>query len=215
MIFRSLSLFSFCMCFLVGCSIRRESKEELLINNISKPVVCVAPVVNRVDTTLNWDLGEEFTYLYCDHLSSKDRLYVLSLDQAKSLSKLSFKDPFGENLNWIPTIFEDQDMVIFSEILDYKQEGRYLDVSIRVRALDIRNRSNPQIILQEITDYRYNFPKAFSADNFHHLDWKEEGYFDSPLAKAHEDVTKKLMDQVAGYIYDQIAPLQSKGSSID
>ncbi len=181
----------------------------------AKPVVALVPIFDRSESTLPWDLSEEFTATI-EHRFQKMNNFFLStpLQIHNAVTCIdSATDPFGVDLSWAKSAFKKEEFLILIELVEHKihpkeaknaffdkfTPSNELDVTMRLRVIDLR-KSEPKIILQEILHHTHFIPKL-AEDKMPTPDkWRHKTYAVSPLGFAHLQISKEVAKRIDQYI---------------
>jgi len=198
--------------FLVGC--RKKNDEFTLFHEDgrAKPIVKIAPVIDSSNYELSWSLSEELTDLIVNITAQKGSLYI-------PLEKTSHdhitQNPFGNDLAWVKNHYKNSEFVVFTEIVehedaiadkktdqeisDIRKQSHDLNISMRVRVIDLRY-DVPKIVLQEIIKDTFYISKNVLHSNCDIVVWGTEEYSKSPMGLAHMQVARYLVDQINDYV---------------
>lgn len=179
-----------------------------------KPVVALVPVFDHTTPTVEWDLSEEMTHEIVGRLLNKDKLYLTPRKKVESfISNLrQSQNPFAMDISWAKTTFDDQDFVVFMELIEHDEVplqnspqedpklcAAELNISLRVRVLDLRGET-PTVVLQEIIRHNHHLPRQFTKYNFYQDAWGECDFPLSTLGLAHAQLTKEAASRIEEYI---------------
>jgi hypothetical protein len=199
-----------------GCTQKQTNDQATHFSNGEvKPVVAVVPVIDSAsDVNITWNLSDELTEDIYSRLLNKEKLYIIGDQKVRSMVKNlgSAHNPFGTDLAWTKTTFAEDEFVVFLELLEHKERPMTskktsspmdsaieLNMSVRVRILDLR-KEQPEVILQEIIHDSHYIPRQFTRLNFHQVEWGKETYGISPLGLAHAQLTKEISTRIQDYI---------------
>ncbi|NNM42909.1 MAG: hypothetical protein HKM07_01015 [Chlamydiae bacterium] len=180
---------------------------------VSSPTVAIIPVYDHSTHRLPWDVSAELTQSIHHRLLQKENFLLTQQNKASSLKKalLANQNPFAKNVAWMKNAFPGCDFVVFMELVKHEEisqtpekatledSSAYLQVALRVRALDLRGTS-PKVVLQEIVSNRQFLPVKFTKTNFVQVPWGDQFYPISPVGVAHQNLSKKAADHIADYI---------------
>ena len=180
----------------------------------AKACVAIASVIDSSSSDVNWNLSDEFTNLIKEKVNTKANLF-LSTNIENEIS--TSKNPFSSDISWVKDSFRENDFVVFAEIIQHKNipvskknqkeeddsenitKATNLDMSIRIRIIDVRG-NTPKIILQEkISDTMY-LPKSFLKIDYDKITWGTNEYQKTPLFIAHNSFTKDISARINEYI---------------
>jgi hypothetical protein len=203
-----------------GCSSDRDSTASLYESSSLKPAVAIIPLIDNSNHALGWNLSDEITFTLCSKLDRQNAFNLALPGKIKSQSKKmkGFNNPFGDDLDWVKTIFHEEEFVVFLEMIEHGEVpnstnkkappetlSAQLNLSVRLRIIDVRGNS-PKVVLQEILQDSHFIPRQFTSYNFHQTPWNTEEFFLSPVGIAHAQLIKELKGRIEDYI------LLAKGS---
>jgi hypothetical protein len=181
----------------------------------AKPIVAIVPVIDNTKNHYEWDLSDEFSSALHSRLAQRGHLLITDVPQVRAkIKKLTGKDnPFGSNLSWIQPVFQGDQFVVFLELVEHEEvinQNRKrpsdpkncnadLNISMRVRAFDVRGET-PKVILQELIHDTHFIPRAFTQENFYQVPWGDASYSISPIGIAHDKFTRELSERIEDYI---------------
>jgi hypothetical protein len=210
-IMRKSFLYLFGILFLASCGNKNEEFTLFHEDGRAKPVVKIAPVIDATNYDISWSLSEEFTELIVNRIAQKGALYI---PKEKASHVHISQNPFGNDLSWIKNHYKDTEFVVFTELLEHediisnkkldqninpKKQSHDLNISIRVRVVDLRYKE-PKIVLQEIIKDVFYISKNVLHSNYDIVVWGTEEYSTSQMGLAHFQITKRLVNQVNDYI---------------
>ena len=202
--------------FLCACN-RNHSNQVSLFKDDGhrKAAVAFVPVVDNSESELPWSLSEEFTSSITQRLTSRNN--VLLAGEHDIFAALDGIDdscqPFNDDMQWMKKTFQDQDFVVFTELIDHYlhthpnqkiadlDDGRaaFLDLTMRVRVIDLRGRE-PQVVLQEIIHHDHNIPKFFANIDYAEKHWGKTSFHITPVGLAHAQLTREMASRLDDYI---------------
>ncbi len=215
-------LTAFCLT-LCAVSCKNSDQDYAKVEQkISSPSVAIIPIYDHSTHRLPWDVSAELTQSIHHRLLQKDNFVLIQQNKASSLKKalLANQNPFAKNVTWMKNAFPGCDFVVFMELIEHEEisqiskkasledSSSYLQVALRVRALDLRGTS-PKVVLQEIISNRHFLPVKFTKTNFVQVSWGDQFYPISPVGVAHQNLSKKATEHIAHYI--SISPSQDHG----
>lgn len=214
---RSYYLLFACLFFLNSCN--RASNSETMSryhdDGRAKPVVAVVPVFDRSGADIPWNLSEEFTSTIERLLSRRSNIYLL--DEAGVKKAASFlsetNNPFGKDLSWAPKTFDGNEFVVFLELVTHQltphekgeeseeaPETTYtLDLTMRVRVVDIREEM-PKVILQELVTQSHYIPKLLTHVDYTKNGWGKMSFNITPFGLSHAQFTRQISKRLEDYI---------------
>ncbi len=182
-----------------------------------KAIVAVLPCINKVtDYELTWDLSREFTDEIRKRVYDSSRIYLLrdhgSLEIAEKLNTPNPSMISREEINKLGAA----EFVIVAELIDQTEVpynpkkhvddsfirsdvASVLNVSMRVRVIDIRN-EEPKVILQEILNNEHVIAGAYKACDYSRTPWGTEAFQRTPLGMAHGKIVRELVTRVENYV---------------
>ena len=208
-------IFYLCLCvalLFTGCKTENKSDyTRFHEDGRAKPVVAVANVIDSSNFDVNWSLSDEFTKLVLNRVSYQGKLFIPEYCQSDLASN---EDPFGQDLSWVKNHFPDVDFVVFLELIQhenipasekqsssfsfYQDTSTYLNMTFRVRVLDIRE--NAKIVLQEMIKDSYYISKNMIPTDYKVTTWGTDAYTTSPLGMAHAQIVKEIVERTQSYI---------------
>ncbi len=201
-----------------GCNEYRPDQEQPVSHqaaNQLKPVVAIVPMIDSTDNDLSWSLSDEFTSAIDQRLARNNHLYLV--DQNKigaALKKMKGpQNPFGGDISWIKKTFNDEEFVVFLELVEHEEVFRQdkkkpvdntlcsadLNMSVRIRIFDLRG-EQPRVVLQELVNDTHFVPRQFTHVNFYQASWGDQTFNISPMGLAHAEFTKELSTRIEDYI---------------
>lgn len=202
--------------FAAGCEFPEDSasRQALIHEENSKPVVALVPLIDSSMSELPWDLSDELTKAIQERLQIKEKLHLIQEQQVRSLTKklTPQNQPFATDLDWVKFFFPHEEFVVFVELIEHEEipvasqkvsspkDSAYdLNMTARIRVVDIRN-DQPRIVLQELVHDTHFIPKRFSRYNYDQVVWGGENYHLSPLGIAHGALSKEIAKRIEDYI---------------
>ena len=180
-----------------------------------KPVVVVAPVYDRNNVEMPWNLAEDLTFTIRNKMLKRNTMFLTSNDQAVSVETLldEGKNPFVGETKWIGEKFQEGEFVAFIELIEHKIHERIptksifeavtpaytLEAKMRVRVFDLRGTS-PELVLQEIIDQSHLIPTQIATMDFKHARWGRKTYGITPLGIAHSLLCKETAKRIEDYV---------------
>ena len=168
----------------------------------SRPVVGISSVIDSTSYELPWSLSEEFTTLVRNNLSKNTKLFLSSVDDV-DVALSSTDNPFGKDISWMGSRFDDNEFIVFLELIKHddiaKSNAKDLDMSIRVRIIDVRSK-NPKIVLQEVLKDTYNIEKGSYVSDYRKNYWGSQEYDNSRMALAHKQLANQVAQRISEYI---------------
>jgi hypothetical protein len=211
-------------CFLLlsaillsGCQNKHNNVQAMKYHDDghAKPIVTIVPVLDSSSYEIPWSLSNEFTSLVKDKLGRQGDIYLKN-DQNVQLS--NDNSPFGININWVKKSFKPSEFVVFLELTQHEdipisstvkdpskiseayKAAVNLNMSMRIRILDIRN-DNPIIVLQEVIKDNYYLPNnIMERVDYNATKWGSEEYKTSPMAIAHAQFSKHIIERINDYV---------------
>jgi len=168
----------------------------------SRPVIAVSTVIDSTAYDLPWSLSEEFSHLIKNNLQNHKNLYLSSSDDIDS-SLTNSDNPFDVDVSWMKDRFEPNEFLVFLELVRHdemkKETITNLDMTMRVRIIDVRAKQ-PKVILQEcITDNYYIAKGAIKAD-YQTTIWGSAEYQNSRMGMAHQQLARQIVARISDYI---------------
>ncbi len=181
----------------------------------AKPIVAIVPYFDRSNTSVGWNISDEFNHLIQDALIKKNSFYLTSPTDISlaTVDLTASQNPFSNDFGWVKDTFENNEYVVFTEIVEHdihprELKGTYLDVvkmsyeltaTVRVRVFDLRGRE-AEVVLQELLHKNYPLPKSSSFFTSQPDRWKRFFHAVSPIGIAHAKINKEIVDRVENYI---------------
>lgn len=200
---------------LAGCK-EDQSKEQARFyeNGHAKPVVAIVPLIDNSRHKLSWNVSDEITALVHYRLMQKDSLYLVDEEKVDLMLKRMKEThhPFDLDLTWMKKIFNDDEFVVFLELIDHEEKAiaakeaipedqlpAELTLQVRIRVIDLRG-EQPKITLQEIIKDSHTIPSQFRSSHFTQVEWEKENYSISPIGIAHAHIAKEIATRLEDYI---------------
>ena len=213
---RKLLLFS-CLCLLFSCykNTQEEACSRYYDDGRAKPVVAIASTIDSTTYDVPWNLSEEITALIRQQIAKKRNSYLPSQEDIDRQINFT-NNPFDADISWVKNHFQNFEFLVFVELLEhknlvdqnaekyflspyYQSSSTNLISTTRIRVIDVRGKE-PRIILQETIKDSYFIPKNPLHINYEKNCWGTQDYLSTPLATAHEQLTKKIAHRVEDYI---------------
>ena len=205
-----------CLAVLVAGCVRQGPSSQTQYDSEGrvKPVAALVPVIDRLAGDLPWNLSDELTAAIYNRLALKNKVQLIDSRTVHSkVKKLgSAHNPFGEDLGWVRNVFNQEEFVIFLELVEHEEVPvssektadprdlpAELNISMRVRVLDLRSQE-PKVVLQELIHDSRHIPKTFNRYNFYQVIWGKEGFGISPMGLAHARMTREIAARLEAYI---------------
>jgi hypothetical protein len=167
----------------------------------ARPIVSICSVIDSTSCDLPWSLSEELTQLIRNELSSNKNIYVSeNIDEALTTSD----NPFDSDVNWMKNRFEDNEFLVFLELLKHNEIKKddvttNLDMSVRLRIIDVRAKK-PKVILQECISDNYYITKGAIKTDYQKIVWGSSEYTNSRMGMAHKILAKLIAERTSDYI---------------
>jgi hypothetical protein len=198
-----------------GCDDDQHSALQTSHQSQPKPIVSIVPVIDNSQGSYSWNLSDEISCSIYNRIAERDRIIVNKSSQVRHKARQIPKDqnPFGPDISWIKKIFQDDPFIVFLELIEHeeipkqnrkkptdpKQCSADLNMSMRIRVLDLRE-NEPKIVLQELIHDSHFIPRPFTQGNFFQVDWGDECFNISPIGLAHARFTKEIASRIEDYI---------------
>lgn len=205
-----------CCAAILGFSCKNSSSEQARYfdDGRKKPSIVVVPVIDSSGQKYPWNVSNELTDSLKEKIVKQGSLYLA--DEAKSnqlFQQLGQEhNPFGKQIDWIKQNCPAEDYAIFLELIEHEEIplttrknedpsrcSSQLNISLRVRVIDLRSAPN-KIILQEILHDQHHIPKQFTKFHFHQESWGEQGFPISPIGLAHAKLIREVSSRIEEYI---------------
>ncbi|MCB1109785.1 MAG: hypothetical protein KDK64_02300 [Chlamydiia bacterium] len=208
----------FTLCFaLFGCSTYTSYDQATRFHDDgrAKPTVAFIPVFDRSSAEIGWSLSEEFTSQLRTRLQKRSNFYLSSPDIVNQvIADLSEEDnPFSTQTDWIKEAFQNQEFVVFAELVEHDihtkpLKGSFIDkltpstelsLTMRIRVFDLRG-DQPEVILQEFVHQDHLIPKPSNLQESNPERWKKMTFMVSPMGLAHAQFSKEVVKRIEDYI---------------
>lgn len=199
------------LVFLASCQNRtNESPSKYYEDGRARPTVAIVPVVDSTSFDYPWSLSEEFSNLLATNIAEKQSLYLPKEGMLESDFSYD-QDLFSTDLTWMKNSFYPHEFVVLVEFLKHDkiplmkrntpvyELSSNLEMAVRVRIIDLR-KTDPKIILQETIADSYFFSKNLLPVDYQVSTWGTEEYATSPLATAHKQIAKEVVERINDYI---------------
>lgn len=197
-----------------ACSNHTSNQEMSLYHEDgrAKPVVAVASMIDTTSFDCAWSLSEEITSMIVDRISETGKIFIQPTVDAPFA-----ENPFGSELSWIKREFQNQEFVVFLELVEHNTTpvvrgkkvttpiagpqdfASNLNMSVRIRVMDLRGHT-PKIVLQEVVQDSYYIPKSLMPINYNEVVWGSEGFHNTPMAIAHRQLIQQIAARVSDYV---------------
>jgi Tfp pilus assembly protein PilP len=178
----------------------------------AKPAVTIASVMDATSFDASWSLSEELTSLIVQKVAQNSSVYVTSRDEFGCT-----ENPFGKELSWIKREFNDDQFVVFLELVEHENcpvakgkkkplEGIPFETSmnmksaVKMRLVDLRG-STPKIVLQEMIRDSYYIPKNTVPTDYRVATWGTNEYAGSPMSHAHSQLAQEIALRINEYVH--------------
>jgi hypothetical protein len=182
---------------------------------VVKPIVSIVPVIDHTQNEYSWNLSDELSCTIYNRIAWKDHIAVNKASQVRNKVKQikESQNPFGSDISWTKKVFPGDQFVVFLELVEHEEVPKInrkkmidlhntsakLNMSMRVRVLDLR-REEPKIILQELVHDSHFIPRPLTQANFLQVEWGDDGFSVSPIGLAHAEFTKQIASRIDKYI---------------
>jgi len=168
----------------------------------ARPVVAISSVIDSTSYDLTWSLSEEITFLIKSQLSNNKNLFLSSTEMMDE--NLTNTDaPFDLNVSWMKDRFDNSEFLVFLELLNHnelkKDNISNLEMSMRIRIVDVRSKE-PKVILQECIDDNYYIAKGSIKEDYQNVIWGSSEYANSRMGLAHKQLAKEISDRISDYV---------------
>ncbi len=168
----------------------------------ARPVVAISSVIDSTTYDLPWSLSEEITFLIKSQLTNNKNLFLSSTEMMDE-SLTNTDAPFDLNVNWMKDRFDNSEFLVFLELLNHnelkKDHISNLEMSMRIRIVDVRSKE-PKVILQECIDDNYYIAKGSIKEDYQNVIWGSSEYANSRMGLAHKQLAKEISDRISDYI---------------
>ncbi len=187
--------------FFISCS-NNTTVSKFYDDGRSKPVIAISSVIDSTTYELPWSLSEEFTHLIKNNLSTHKNIF-LSLSDDVDASLTNTDNPFDPDISWMQDKFDTNEFVVFLELIKHndvaKPNAINLDMSMRLRIIDVRSKK-PKIILQECINDNYYISKGSIQTDYQTTTWGSNEYVNSRMNLAHAQLAKEISKRIYDYI---------------
>lgn len=204
----AIAIFSF--LFFVSCNNDSTNHQvsRFYDDGRSRPIIAISSVIDSTSCEMPWSLSEELTQLIRTNLGTNKNIYISSTEEMDEILTNS-DNPFDVNINWMKNRFEQNEFLVFLELLKHEEIKKdtitNLDMSMRLRIIDVRAKE-PKIILQECINDNYYVAKGAIKTDYRNVVWGTSEFSNSRMGMAH----KQLANQIASRISDYIALAKSR-----
>lgn len=168
----------------------------------ARPVVAISSVIDSTSYDIPWSLSDELTHLITNQLSTNNNLF-LSSTQEMDDSLTNSDNPFDVNIDWMKDRFEKEEFLVFLELLNHnelkKSNITNLDMSMRIKIVDVRGKE-PKVILQECINDNYYIAKGSIKEDYQNIIWGSLEYANSRMGLAHKQLAKEITNRISDYI---------------
>ncbi len=198
-----------------GCNDDDDDTSITSYQEEKKPIVSIVPVIDNTKNDYNWNLSDELSCAIYNRIALKDTVVVNKASQVrKKLRQMKeSRYPFGHDIAWTKKAFQGDEFVVFLELVDHEEVPKInrkkqidlknnsveLNMSMRVRVIDLR-KDEPKIILQELVHDSHYIPRPLTQANFLQVEWGDDGFGVSPIGLAHAGFTKQIATRIEDYI---------------
>jgi hypothetical protein len=178
---------------------------------MKRPLVTLVPILNSSENSFSWSVATSLYQSIRKNLEMKKSLYLTDEDSLSTKIKrmICKHDPFGLDTDWIKKAFQQNEFIVFTELLDHKEipldakfpqdSSAELRLAVRIRVFDIRSQT-PRVILQEIVRKFHQIPKQFNQYNFTQVPPDNKAFEISPLGMIYEMVCQDACNNIEDYI---------------
>ena len=201
-----------------GCMDRSNPSETItrhFDDGRAKPIVAFVPVSDKTGQDLPWNLSEELSFSVFNSITRRANFWMSSFPQNMKYAKTLPKklDLFSENVSWAKNSYPEHEFVIAVELMEHDihtkpETGSFfdrftpsceLDVTVRLRVIDVRHDS-PEVILQEVITQTHAIPDQSPLMDPDSGKWKQKTYAVSPLGYAHSQIAREIVERAEEYI---------------
>lgn len=182
----------------------------------AKPQVAIVPIYDRTNAKMPWNLSMELSEALNEKIAATGRFFLTRDFDMLGLAHLRTSDinPFLDDISWIGEVQTGTEFIVFVELVEHKLipngdgesvmkmklfQSYNLDMTMRVKVIDIRKKM-PRVILQEIIEDNYYIPWRLKSINYTKGGWSKTAFSLSPIGMAHGKMVKKITSQVEEYI---------------
>lgn len=200
---RYIAITIFSLLIFVSCNDSKNNQVSRFYDDgRSRPIVAVSPVIDSSSYELPWSLSEELTQLIFTNLSKNKNIFISSMSETEE--SLSASDnPFDADVDWIKNRFEKKEFLVFMELVKHneikKEHHTNLDMSIRLKIIDVRAKE-PKVILQECVCDNYYIAKGPSKSDYQNVVWGSSDYLNSRMGMAHNQLANQIASRISDYI---------------
>ncbi len=171
-----------------------------------KPSLAVASMLDTTTFDVSWNLSEELTEGIMSLIADTGQIFVHSREESPFT-----ENPFGSDLSWMKREFHAEEFVAFLELVEHEfvpiksknlspqEASNYLNMSVRLRVVDLRP-AVPKIVLQELIRDSYFVPKTLIPNDYAIDVWGTENFRKSPMGVAHTQLVQDIASRIADYI---------------
>lgn len=203
----------FCI-FCAACSSRADFGGQYIYHDdgTAKPKIAIIPVLDKSGSDLPWNLSDELTEMVEAKIDQSGQFFLTQdfVALGGALLKQPDLNPFLEEIDWVKESNSSTEFIVFVELVEHKLtpktqsksfflQSYILDIALRVRVLDIRDRST-KVILQEITQESFHIPWRFTSVDYKKSGWSKAAFHLSPMGSAHAQMIKRITKQIQDYI---------------
>ncbi|MBI5274561.1 MAG: hypothetical protein HY860_05860 [Chlamydiales bacterium] len=175
----------------------------------AKPIIAICPITDSSDSSFYWSLPDEFYFQLSSNIKKDNQLYLTPANQV-FVPGIQPSHLFYEQ-NWRSKEKYPFEYVCLLEIIEHsftardtskkeKRSSQDLDITVRIKVIDLRKSDRPSVILQEIIHQRNFLPWQFSFINYEKVNWEKTSFYFTPLGMAHKRMTKTLVKRIEEYI---------------
>ncbi|MBN2479165.1 MAG: hypothetical protein JXA94_02960 [Parachlamydiales bacterium] len=202
--FRSFLYFILLSLVLVSCKDNSTSQNvsRYYDDGRSRPVIGIGSVVDSTSYEVPWSISEELTQLVRNNLSKNKSLYLSSSDDIDA-SLTNSDNLFSANIDWMNSRFDKNEFVVFLELIKHhdieKDNATNLDMSLRLRIVDIRSKT-PKLVLQEVIKDNFYISKSSYKTDYTKTVWGSQEYENSRMGIAHKQLASQIADRISDYV---------------
>jgi hypothetical protein len=194
-----------------SCSTSNDLMTRYHEDGRAKPVVAIASMIDATSFDCPWSLSEEFTSMIVQQMGRGGKIFV------RSTPELPFvENPFGLDLSWVQREFQDEEFVVFFELIEHvnapaiknnaippnlspQEVSTNLEMAVRIRVVDVRG-DVAKIVLQEVIKESYYIPKTLIPTDYNQIVWGVPEYRRTPMGIAHMQLAQEIATRVNDYI---------------
>lgn len=191
-----------------------ESAMRLHDDGRAKPYVTIVPMLDSTSYDIPWSLSEEFSTTIKTRLSNQGNICIA---KDKEIQLSSDENPFDTNISWVKKAFNSDEFVVFLELVEhdevpiaktikdpskineFRRNAANLNMSVRLRIVDVRG-DKPKILLQEMIKDSYYMTNSIDKADYNKVAWGTEEYKTSPLGIAHTQFSNQLIERIYDYV---------------